>query len=117
MQKRSHPSNWPWFLAGSALILLTTLVVYWPAIHAGFIWDDDDILTANPLISGPDGLLLIWSGSRFYDYWPLTLTSFWVEWRLWGPNPMGYHVTNILLHAATAILFWRVLRHLKIPGA
>jgi protein O-mannosyl-transferase len=91
--------------------------VYWPAVQAGFIWDDDDILTANPLISAPDGLRHIWSGVKFYDYWPLTLTSFWCEWRLWGLNATGYHVTNILLHAAAAILLWRALTHLRIPAA
>jgi len=91
--------------------------VYWPAVRAGFIWDDDDILTANPLISSPDGLRLIWGGSNFYDYWPMTLTSFWCEWRLWGLHATGYHVTNILLHAGAAILLWRVLRHLRIPAA
>ena len=82
------------------------------------LWlDADDILTANPLISAPDGLWHIWAGGKFYDYWPLTLTSFWLEWRLWGLNATGYHVTNILLHAAAAILLWRALRHLSIPGA
>lgn len=106
-----------WQLVGAAAILLVTLAVYWPAVHAGFIWDDDDILTANPLISAPDGLRHIWAGGKFYDYWPMTLTSFWFEWRLWGLNATGYHVTNILLHAAAAILLWRALRHLSIPGA
>ena len=104
-------------LLGAAIILLATLAVYWPAVHAGFVWDDDDILTANPVISAPDGLRLIWAGGKFYDYWPVTLTSFWCEWRLWGLDATGYHVTNILLHAAAAILFWRVLRHLRIPAA
>lgn len=104
-------------LIGAAAILLATLAVYWPAVQAGFIWDDDDILTANPLIHAPDGLWHIWSGGKFYDYWPLTLTSFWLEWRLWGGQATGYHATNILLHAGAAILLWRALRHLNIPGA
>src|ERR1039458_1563661 len=34
-------------LLGAAIILLATLAVYWPAVHAGFIWDDDDILTSD----------------------------------------------------------------------
>lgn len=104
-------------LTGSVVILLATLVVYWPAVHAGFIWDDDDILTANPLISAPDGLWLIWAGGKFYDYWPMTLTSFWLEWRLWGLNATGYHVTNILLHAGAAIFLWRVLQQLGVSAA
>ena len=109
--------EWGNLLLGAAIILLATLAVYWPAVHAGFIWDDDDILTANPLASAPDGLRLIWADGKFYDYWPVTLTSFWCEWRLWGLNVTGYHVTNVLLHAAAAILLWRVLKRLRVPAA
>src|ERR1035441_3272767 len=104
-------------LLGAAIILLATLAVYWPAVHAGFIWDDDDILTTNPLVSASDGLRLIWAGGKFYDYWPVTLTSFWCEWRLWGLNVTGYHVTNILLHAVASVLLWRVLKRLGVPAA
>jgi tetratricopeptide (TPR) repeat protein len=99
------------------LILLLTLAAYWPATRAGFIWDDDDMLTANPIIQEPGGLAKIWSGSTFYDFWPVTLTSLWIEWRCWGMNPAGYHITNILLHGGAAILFWRVLKRLSIPAA
>ena len=51
------------------------------------------------------------------DYWPVTNTSFWIEWRLWGMNPTGYHVTNLILHIVEALLIWIILRKLSIPGA
>ncbi|MGI8966742.1 MAG: hypothetical protein ACR2H1_11740, partial [Limisphaerales bacterium] len=100
---------------GLILILALTLLAYSPMFQAGFIWDDDDMLTENPLIK--NGLGDIWFSTKFYDYFPLTLTSFWLEWRLWRMNPTGYHATNILLHGFTSIFFWRVLKYLKIPGA
>src|SRR6185295_6913341 len=104
-----------WFGAGA--IALVTLLCYLPALRAGFIWDDDSMLTANPFVKLPLGLYYIWCSTALPDYFPLTSTSLWLEWRLWGMNAAGYHLTNIFLHAGSAVLLWRVLLRLKIPGA
>ncbi|MDB6125664.1 MAG: Tetratricopeptide repeat protein [Pedosphaera sp.] len=106
-----------WFWIGAAIIFLVTLLSYIPAIRSGFIWDDDDMLTNNPLVKAPDWIHSIWLTGQFYDYYPLTLTSLWIEWRLWAMDATSYHVTNVLLHIITAITFWRVLKRLNIPGA
>jgi protein O-mannosyl-transferase len=109
--------NWPRILFSAAIILFATLLAYHPALKAGFVWDDDDLVFANPLVTDAGGFRDIWLSTKFYDYFPLTLSSFWIEWRLWGNNATGYHVTNVLLHAFAAILFWRSLKYLKIPCA
>ena len=70
-----------------ALVLATTLA-YAPAFRAGFIWDDDDHLTHNPAVASSDGLSLIWSSLTISRYYPLTLTTFWVERHLWGLAPL-----------------------------
>jgi len=103
-----------WFL-GSILVLAVVLS-YLPAWHAGFIWDDEGLVTANPVIIGPLGLKEIWTTSAA-DICPLTLTTFWVEHALWGLAPLPYHLVNILMHGACAIALWRVLRSLQVPGA
>jgi len=112
----------PW-LAGAAIVAVT-LAVYIPAVNAGFFSDDEWLLHGSPAIKADDGLLCFWfpwvqapEGYKVPDYWPLTWTSLWVEWRMWGMAPAGYHVTNILLHAAAALLAWRVLVRLGVPGA
>ncbi len=100
-----------------SFLIAATLIAYLPVWHAGFIWDDDILLTANPLVRDPHGWYRFWCTATTPDYFPVTGTSFWLEWRLWGTNATGYHVTNVLLHTANAILLWRVLARLKIPGA
>jgi hypothetical protein len=70
----------------------------------------------NPCIVGPLGLKEIWT-TEAADICPLTLTTFWAEHALWGLNPAPYHLLNVLLHGACALLLWQVLRSLRMPGA
>jgi tetratricopeptide (TPR) repeat protein len=101
----------------AALIVVVTLLVYIPAIQGGFFWDDHSFLVRSELIHAPDGLRRFWLTTEAQDYFPLTSTLLWVEWRLWGTCAAGHHVVNVLLHAAAAVLVWRVLRRLNVPGA
>ncbi|HVZ63624.1 MAG TPA: tetratricopeptide repeat protein [Lacunisphaera sp.] len=103
------------FWLGLALVGLV-LLAYFPALSGGFIWDDDAHLTANPCVVGPLGLKEIWTSARM-RICPLVQTSFWFEYRLWGLAPLPYHLVNILLHAAAAVVLWRLLRLWRLPGA
>lgn len=104
-------------LLQAGIIIILTFVCYIPAVRSGFIWDDPELITENPLIHAHNGLSLIWWTTGNPDYFPLTSTSFWLEWRLWKNNPAGYHVTNVLLHALGSVLIWQVLKRLRIRGA
>lgn len=119
----SRPTSWGAFrplvtaTAGAALVVITWLV-YLPVTDAGYVFDDDKYLTENPLISQPGGLGRIWfEPSASQQYYPLVFTTYWIEYRMWGLDPLGYHLVNVLLHGVTAILLWRVLRYLGVPGA
>ncbi|MFN0152468.1 MAG: tetratricopeptide repeat protein [bacterium] len=111
------------FLTGSdrawaALLVVATFVAYLPAIQAGFIWDDDRYVTENALLQSAGGLAKIWfQPGATVQYYPLVFTSFWIERALWGLNPLGYHATNVALHAATAVLLLAILRGFALPGA
>ena len=59
----------------------------------------------------------MWFTTDPADYWPVANSSLWLEWRLWGMNTTGYHVTNLVLHWIAALLIWAILRRLKVPGA
>ncbi len=75
------------------------------------------MVTANPFVKAGNGLRYLWFSTGPVDYFPLTYTSLWLEWQMWGANPMGYHIVNVLLHALSSILLWRIFLRLKIPGA
>ncbi len=102
---------------GVALIIGAVFIIYLPSISGGFIWDDHDLLTENKLVKASDGLYRFYCTAEAQDYWPVTNTSFWIEWRFWEMNSTGYHVTNLILHIAEALLIWLVLRKMSIPWA
>ena len=112
----------------AGVLVLLTLVSYWPATTGSFVWRDDQ--TPLQWLYKPDGLSLAWSGRwrqpDFYplpQYQPAALTAFWFEYRLGGrasdnrPAPMAYHVASLIFHALAAVLLWLVLRELLVPGA
>jgi len=102
-----------------AILLLGAAVfaAYAPALRGGFLFDDDSLLSQSRPVQAANGLYLMWFTTQPLDYWPVTNSSFWLEWRLWGLNPLGYHVTNVLLHVASAVLIWAILRRLHVPAA
>ena len=104
--------TWFWALVLIALVF----VAYSQVLSAGFIWDDESHLTRNPCVVGPLGISEIWTTTRAV-YYPLVLTTFWALHKVIGLNPLPYHLLNILLHAASAILLWRLLQLLRVPGA
>ena len=101
----------------AALITAAIFLAYSPSIGGGFILDDDKLLTESDLVRASDGIQRYWRTAEAVDYWPLSNSSLWLEWRLWAMHPAGYRVTNLVLHAAESILIWILLRRLAIPGA
>jgi tetratricopeptide (TPR) repeat protein len=113
---KTEPQGWSNNWVAGLVLVAAVLIAYGRVAHAGYIWDDDMHLTRNPCIVGPLGLKEIWT-TRAARICPLVLTTFWVEHSLWGLNPLPYHAVNVLLHAASALVLWRVLRSLRVIGA
>ena len=104
--------------APGVLLVLLSAIVYWPTLGNRFVWDDDDYVQENGTLSSTAGLNAIWSDpAATPQYYPLVHTSYWIEHAFWGLNPRGYHIDNLLLHAAAALLVWRLLVCLAVPGA
>ena len=101
--------------------MLLVVLAHLPAVRAGYVWDDDAYVTENVSLRSVEGLRRIWfapmSPVVAQQYYPLTLSALWLEYRAWGTDPRGYHVVNVLLHALSAVLLWRLLALLDIGGA
>lgn len=99
------------------LVFACCLLVYFPALNGGFLWDDDGHVCKQSLRS-LNGLLRIWTDlGATQQYYPILHTAFWIEWFLWGESLLGYHLTNVLLHATAACLVIVLGRRLALPGA
>ncbi len=111
------PSRWSALWAG--VLVLLTLTAYGTVIsNGGWIWDDNDYVTQNVCLRSGEGLVDIWTDTQATpQYYPLVHTSFWLEFQLWGTSPTGFHLVNILLHALSALVLWRLLLRLGVPGA
>ena len=112
--------SWQDALAFLALSLLV-VVSYLPAmLWGGFVWDDNLCIKVNP-VREVSGLWQIWFSPSDIEeekhYWPLVYTTFWLEHKLWGFAPAGYHIVNVLLHLANTLLLWHLVRRLAVPGA
>lgn len=92
-------------------------LAYIPVWRAGFVWDDDAHVTRAALRSW-SGLRQIWFHlGATQQYYPFVHSAFWIQYHLWGDNPLGYHLVNVVLHATAACLFLWLLRGLGVPGA
>ena len=103
-----------WRVAPFALALVTA-VVFAPVLRAGFLdWDDPINFLENPYYRGLGWPQLRWmlTASVMGHWIPVTWLTLGADFAVWGMNPFGYHLTNLLLHAVSAALFYLVARRL-----
>jgi tetratricopeptide (TPR) repeat protein len=97
------------------LVFAAAVVTFWPGVSGDFLnWDDRDNVVNNPGVHGLGRAQLqwMWSGVILGHYIPLTWMSFGLNYVLGGLNPRGYHLLNLLLHGANAVLFFLISRRL-----
>ena len=108
----THVSRW----LEPALLVGLALLTYARTLGNGWLWDDDANVTACAPVQAWNGLATIWLHPHaIQQYYPVLHSLFWLEHKLWGLNPVGYHAVQILLHAWNAVLFWRLLLQLRVP--
>src|SRR2546428_7392326 len=112
-QPEAHALTHQWgFWLLPVLIALVTVVPFLPTLDNQFVnWADDKNLLKNPRYRGLGWSQLRWMWTAFHlgHYIPLTWMTFGLDYLLWGMNPVGYHLPNLLLHAANAVVFFFVV--------
>ncbi|MCM2268496.1 MAG: tetratricopeptide repeat protein [Thermoanaerobaculia bacterium] len=104
--------------AAAVALVALAVVPHLSSIGGHWIVDDFHYVADNTLLDDVDGLATIWRDPhRLLVYYPLTFTTYWLENQLYGRNPRCFRVTNVALHAVVALLGWRLLRRLELPGA
>jgi Flp pilus assembly protein TadD len=96
-----------------------TLLTFLPTLWNDFVsWDDVPLLVRNHQYRGLGPTQLVWMLTTVHGghYIPLTWLSFALDYSLWGLNPTGYHLTNLLLHVTAVLLFFAVARELLRRG-
>ncbi len=108
-------------LGAPCLVFAVAFVTFLPALKADFVnWDDYDNVVNNPGVHGLGRAQLewMWTGTVLGHWIPMTWMSFGLNYALGGLQPRGYHLLNLLLHAATATLFFFIGRRLlRAAGA
>lgn len=92
-----------------ALVALLTFVTFIFNLENEFLnWDDEKVLVSNPHYRGLTSDSFWWMFTSFHmgHFMPVTWLSFSLDFSLWGMNPAGYHLTNIFLHTANAVVFY-----------
>jgi protein O-mannosyl-transferase len=110
--------EWARFLFLAVLGFLTRL----PALTGQLVWDDAYLARDNPFIKSPLLALETFRHYLFLDsysphYRPVQDLSLMVDYYFWNTDPSGFHLTNILLHIASGLLLYRLLRALFRSGA
>lgn len=106
-------------LAFCVFIAVAVFIAYSPALRGTYVWDDEQWTTLlAPVLKDFGGLWQMWKDPTvLQQYFPVTGTTFWLDHHLWNDSTTAAHIENVWFHIVSALLFWRLLQKLKVPGA
>ena len=103
------------------ILIIITFLTYLPSFGNQFVWDDEQFIYANEYVKN-------FQVGKFFTentvagagvvsnyYRPLTTLSLSLDYQLWGSNPLGFHVTNTLLHIFAGCILFYILLSLGLP--
>jgi protein O-mannosyl-transferase len=102
-----------------ALVFMIATIPFLPVLSNQFVeWDDYENLVSNTHYRGLGWSQLKWMFTTFHmgPYQPLSWVTYGLDYLIWGMNPTGYHLTNLMLHAANGVFFYFVARRLIVAA-
>jgi len=99
-------------------LVFVTLIVYSSGLFGDFVWDDDMLITKNPFLKVSEPTSLFnrqffppsgWNNPGYYR--PICSLSLWLDLKIWGQYPFGFHLTNVFLHIICVLLFYWLLKN------
>lgn len=103
-------ASWKGHVFCAGLIVGFAILLYANALQGVFIWDDKEFISGNAVyLSDWSNIIHAFTRPFYKDapaFRPLLMVSYIIDFSLWGLNPFGYHLTNILLHAVCGVLVY-----------
>jgi tetratricopeptide (TPR) repeat protein len=111
LRARMNDKKYFWLLC--SLLAVVTIGVFGPVVHHDFIcFDDPDYVTQNPIVQSGltwDGIVWAFKSKVAANWHPLTWISHMIDCEIYGKNPAGHHLTNLLFHIANTLLLFSIL--------
>ena len=104
--------NKPHRLPAILLIVVATFAIYWPSLRNGFVWDDTALVLRDPFLRSwrliPDGFrhFLFTDATPSNFYRPMQRLTYTLDYQLFAFQPWGWHLANIVLHAAAGVMLF-----------
>jgi len=101
------------------VLSLVCLICYSGSLSNGFVFDDSALIVNNPILkvkgfplnAFKTHIYAHWTGNPSFSlmYRPLQVLTYWLDYKVWGLKPLGYHLTNLILHLLSGILLYFLL--------
>lgn len=97
------------------IIILVTFLVYYNSLSNEFVFDDESVIQNNQSITSADNIPKFFTAEDGFHkvigryYRPIVSSSYAIDFSIWGLNPYGFHLTNIIIHILSCLLLYKIL--------
>ena len=95
-------------------IVICTAIVYINSLGNGFVWDDNVLLVPNEAYKKLDFGRIFFTKVNSLEYLPFRDLSYVIDYQVWGMNPFGFHLTNLLLYLISLIVLFNMVKNIAI---